>query len=693
MIRDDLIVTAGHCAYDWSYKLGRLAAAKAYIGYCGKDNIDDANVQFCAGKRVITTAAWLKNGNSRDSDLSIIQVDPPFEDVTPIDFESTPATGNTTLGVVGYPGDLKDDESHEPGAQMYEAYMPTQWSLADNEWKMLEYQIDTFGGNSGSPVFRQSDMVSIGAHTYGGAINSATVLGDYGINLTPYIAAFDSESTESTPLDNGTESLSFRTISTGRTNNNDGSRINNGTESGRIDSSSKEYANSKAEPRLNTRKGTAYSTTRKPAPARGATKQDTMKKTTRNGDYLDQAAFIKIFNTAVSLGAPVSAYSSGPTSTMAFGDLASTLGPMAYIALQSAGAFGPKPENGSDNAMPDGLMQRAILAESALGALCNLSPDVLSKYNVMKTMKTVINDLAPAVQTAWPLVGGPVGNCAIKILTDALSKTNSSDDGQQANENDADNQYVGDNQDDEGDEDESWLAADPGLKSLIKGIATAHDAQGNSTEGFFSWLGKAVKAIGQGAGGVLSIAGATVSKISEDFMPNDPTDSFPSLAGLQYRALVAEAALRAMSTIPSAELQQQGSFDHMAEASRIGGFMKKHWRDILDFGRGVHDRVNVPKTHGNDEDEDEDDKKVKVTHRFDHLIHDHNSKHDSHHKADKKSDHKAKEKKEHKHEHKSESSLLTTSMRKPVRTPMVSRTSPAEAQFLLACRNGRSKVY
>ena len=703
LIRDDLIVTAGHCAYDWSYKLGRLAAAKAYIGYSGKDSIDDANVQFRAGKRVTTTAAWLKNGNSRDSDISIIQVDPPFEDVTPIVFDSTPATGNTTLGVVGYPGDLKDDESQEAGAQMYEAYMPTRWSLADDEWKMLEYQIDTYGGNSGSPVFRQSDMVAIGAHTYGGAINSATVIGDYGINLTPYIAAFDSEPTESISAGNGVESLSFQAISTSRANSNGSSRTRNGTESSGISSPPKAHATTKAEPTPKSKIGTTFNGTMKPASARGATKQNMAKKATGNGDYLDQAAFMKIFNTAVSLGAPVESYPSGATSAVAFGDLVSTLGPMAYIALQSVGALGPKPANasGSEDAMPDGLMQRAILAESALGAMCNLGPDILSKYHVMKTVKSVVSDLAPAVQAAWPLVGGPVGNSAIRILTDALGKANSSDDSEQTDQDDADDQSSEDGQDNQDGQDEAWLAADPGLKSLIEGVAAAHDSQENSTEGFFSWLHKSVKAIGQGAGGILSIAGATVSKISEDFTADAPTSSFPSLAGLQYRALVAEAALRAMSSIPSLELQQQGSFDDMAEAARLGGFMKTHWRKIFDFGTGVYKNTSHIR-NGHDSDEDDADKRKHQSHHdtshgAGHASHhktDHDSDHKSSPKPDHKSDHKSTHKSDHKSSHKSshESSLVAAPPGKTSRAPIVSRTSPAEAQFLLACRSGRLRA-
>lgn len=108
--------------------------------------------------------------------------------------------------MVGYPGDLSDPVSGEKGAFMHEMFLPTEFDLAEQADTMLEYQIDTFGGesfyyslrspltlrvgNSGSPVLRQSDLVSIGAHVYGGTYNSASVIGKYGNPYYDYIAAF-----------------------------------------------------------------------------------------------------------------------------------------------------------------------------------------------------------------------------------------------------------------------------------------------------------------------------------------------------------------------------------------------------------------------------------------------------------------------------------------------------------------------
>ena len=120
LISDDTIVTAGHCSYDWSHKLGRLTHVKAYIGYNGKESItDSANyaVQLRTGKRVVAPEGWLANEKNEPRDVSFIQVDRPFTGIKPIKYQPTPLSGvKVTLGVVGYPGDLMNPKSKEKGA-------------------------------------------------------------------------------------------------------------------------------------------------------------------------------------------------------------------------------------------------------------------------------------------------------------------------------------------------------------------------------------------------------------------------------------------------------------------------------------------------------------------------------------------------------------------------------------------------
>lgn len=146
LIAPDIFVTAGHCSYDWSHQLGRATEVKAYIGYDGRQSEKDSKVQFRQVKTVVTTEGWVTTKGQKPFDVSFMQVDRPFTGITPIRFEDTPAQGSLALGVVGYPGDLKDPKTGEKGAHMYEMFMPTEFDLATQADTMLEYRIDTFGG-------------------------------------------------------------------------------------------------------------------------------------------------------------------------------------------------------------------------------------------------------------------------------------------------------------------------------------------------------------------------------------------------------------------------------------------------------------------------------------------------------------------------------------------------------------------
>ena len=113
LIRPDLLVTAGHCTYDWSHSLGRATEIKAYIGYKGQDSVHDPSVQFRIGKRIVTTGGWLQMRGFKPNDVGFIQVNEPFAGTSPVKYAETPQRGDFTIGVVGYPGDLKNESTGE----------------------------------------------------------------------------------------------------------------------------------------------------------------------------------------------------------------------------------------------------------------------------------------------------------------------------------------------------------------------------------------------------------------------------------------------------------------------------------------------------------------------------------------------------------------------------------------------------
>lgn len=148
LVKSDLLVTAGHCVYDWSSGLGRASAIKAYIGYDGKASITDANsdLQFRQGSRIATTSGWLSCSTNRVNDVAFVQLEDPFKDITPINYSITPMKNKEKLGVVGYPADKIKDSEH--GAQMYEEFGDVDYDLSTAFKNMLEYRISTYAGMS-----------------------------------------------------------------------------------------------------------------------------------------------------------------------------------------------------------------------------------------------------------------------------------------------------------------------------------------------------------------------------------------------------------------------------------------------------------------------------------------------------------------------------------------------------------------
>ncbi|PWY67842.1 hypothetical protein BO83DRAFT_429461 [Aspergillus eucalypticola CBS 122712] len=86
LVRDDTLVTAGHCAFDRSQNdgkgFGRAIEVKAYIGYNGKRSINDPDVQFRHGVQIVTTEGWLQSGVNRHQDVAFIRLDRPLTYVT-----------------------------------------------------------------------------------------------------------------------------------------------------------------------------------------------------------------------------------------------------------------------------------------------------------------------------------------------------------------------------------------------------------------------------------------------------------------------------------------------------------------------------------------------------------------------------------------------------------------------------------
>lgn len=154
LIREDLVVTAGHIVVDVPFEQCKIQTfatiVQVYIGYRGKDAMDamdSPDVDFRKGTRVVVPWGYAVMKKSVN-DFAFVQLNQPFRNVSPIEPRVTPPFGTAELCVVGYPTDKKKiyvDEEEEDGAEMYEDSAPVTWRLERHQG-LLAYQISTEAG-------------------------------------------------------------------------------------------------------------------------------------------------------------------------------------------------------------------------------------------------------------------------------------------------------------------------------------------------------------------------------------------------------------------------------------------------------------------------------------------------------------------------------------------------------------------
>ena len=148
LIAPDVLVTAGHCVFDWSMPYNRAVSVRAYMGYNGKASIKTPNVSYRYATQAATTVRWIQTKGARPGDFAVLKLNKPFDaSVPPVDFKATPMKGLGDIGVVGYPGDKTF--RGESGAQMYEMFTATPWDRSKAENNMLDYVVSTYAGTFG----------------------------------------------------------------------------------------------------------------------------------------------------------------------------------------------------------------------------------------------------------------------------------------------------------------------------------------------------------------------------------------------------------------------------------------------------------------------------------------------------------------------------------------------------------------
>ena len=161
LVARNKLYTAGHCVY--SHRADGWA--KSVIVVPGQSGRSKPYGSYIASE-MLTTKVWLKtedprSDNARRYDIGAIKLS---SNVNHRDFLQPSLSDVDTVTICGYPGD------RDTGIFQYKM----QDDVKKEDGRFL-YYIDTFGGQSGSPLLKNRS-VAIGIHNYGGCENSGSDL-------------------------------------------------------------------------------------------------------------------------------------------------------------------------------------------------------------------------------------------------------------------------------------------------------------------------------------------------------------------------------------------------------------------------------------------------------------------------------------------------------------------------------------
>lgn len=144
LIRDDLVVTAGHNVVDKLSDKPKshtfATSVVVYVGYGGEDTKGSKNVHRREGTKVVTSYNWVSKQEPAN-DFAFVKLSKRFENVSPIKYLTTPLFETANLCVVGYPGDKQ--QGGEYGAEMDKELAKVQWKLKKADG-LLAYRIFNF---------------------------------------------------------------------------------------------------------------------------------------------------------------------------------------------------------------------------------------------------------------------------------------------------------------------------------------------------------------------------------------------------------------------------------------------------------------------------------------------------------------------------------------------------------------------
>ncbi|KAK7745143.1 hypothetical protein SLS62_009942 [Diatrype stigma] len=523
-------------------------------GYSGTASINDPDVQFRTAKTVATTQAWLidTSDGREKGDVAFIEVQTPFVDVTPIQYKATPQKDALRLGVVGYPGDRGNQG--EGGARMYEMYYDVehQYDLGSTWHNMLQYDVDTYGGNSGSPVFYKrptsaKDAVAIGVHVYGASPNNyASVIGPEGNVFEEYIEAISAYNTAGpvegivkTPLPSDPNITLVEVPSS--------------TGSGPDPSPDPPSGPSKPGDGSGTETGGAND-----GPGTFGGQFTGVEK-------LDES-FWSDLTRGIQGAIPFASQVLQAGLPIALGPLGIPAGALAGVALNAAGQLMAH-ATGTESILAEtytyqGVAECSILREASIAGLTYLGNEKCLEEGIFDTMADIMKNIAPTVKAVAPKLLDAVAEPLLRL---AIHKLN------EGTEAGSDPPPIRDTREDEANTKGFGPPLAENQKHFVAALSKAlEEADASRFSGYLTTESTAGTVVNKGLSNVAPFVGSAAHRGlqravsgTEDYM----TDKF-AFDGLAERSAVGECALRALVSMDATQQSRvltEGFFDAMVD--------------------------------------------------------------------------------------------------------------------------------
>lgn len=157
------VVTAGHCIYDSEKKMWCKYATVTFA----QDGPNSAPYGTIRSTTIHTSSAWINNGDS-NQDWAVVEIGTDIGNKTGWfgKLWTADSLNNTNITVAGYSGDLASSKNDSSMQRMGKYMWYCNGNIINSLPAKLEYNADTWSGNSGGPVYNSSCQV-LAIHTYG----------------------------------------------------------------------------------------------------------------------------------------------------------------------------------------------------------------------------------------------------------------------------------------------------------------------------------------------------------------------------------------------------------------------------------------------------------------------------------------------------------------------------------------------